>query len=85
MTNAISPISKKIHVPIRNKIAEITGKFQRCFMSFPANAPIIIEYIGFKPKNKRKEIAIPPSSFTKVTANHGNINIITIEIVNQRI
>ena len=33
---------------------EIKGRLNKCFISLPANAPIIIEYIGFKPKNKRK-------------------------------
>ena len=79
------PMSKNIHVPMRNSTAEITGRLHKCRMSFPANAPIITEYNGLTAKNRRKHTAIPASPFTKVTASHGNASITTAEAASHKI
>lgn len=78
-------MSKKIHVPVKNSIAEITKRLHRCLISLSANAPIIMKYTGLITKNKRKHTAIPASSFTKVTTNHGSISITATETASGKI
>lgn len=72
-------------MPSKNKMVEIIGKPHKYLTFFPPNTPMKIEYIGSTTKNSKKQTAIAASPFIKVTANHGNNNIITIETKDQRI
>ena len=83
MRKAVSPISKNIQAPDKNKIAEISGNPHRVLIHFPAMIPMKIKYTGLIAKNSNKQAAIPASPFTKVMISQGKVSITTLEIATQ--
>lgn len=71
-------MSKKIHVPARNTMADTKGRFHILQMSFPQRLPSIAEYIGLIMKNRIIHNAIPEHSDASLATAKGSASITTM-------
>lgn len=71
-------MSKNSHVPDKNIVAEINGRFHICLTFLPQKKPNMIEYTGLTIKNNIMHNAMPLHSPARRATAKGRTNMTTI-------